>query len=113
MVPDLDVKEGIERYIGYIRRMSLLTDDQLRIVLGQTSIQGIGTNTEGHISHIRKMAVYADDQLRQYLIQASNDPVMLEIFKNSAKRKALQDIKKMARGMQGDPRKFARRVDDF
>jgi hypothetical protein len=115
MVSDPDIESGIERYIGYIRRMSLLTDDQLRTILGQAFIQGhsAGTNTEEHILHIRKMSTYTDDQLREYLLQASNDPVMSEIFKDSAKRKALQDIKKMAKDMQGDARKFARKVDDF
>lgn len=112
-----DITEGIERYIKYIRRMSLLTDEQLAAVLGRTFVQspdsyiGTGIGLEGHIEHIRKMSMHTDDQLREYLRRSAEDPVMLEIFKDAAKKKAIQDMKKMAKDITGDPRKFARKVD--
>lgn len=34
---DPDIMEGIERYIRHIRQMSLLTDDQLRIILSKAA----------------------------------------------------------------------------
>lgn len=113
-----DIEEGIERYIKYIRRMSLLTDEQLIVVLDHSFAQnpdshmGIGIGLEGHVKHIRDMSLYTDDQLRKQLRNsADTDPIMREVFEDAAKKRAIQDMKKMAKDIQGDVRRFARKVD--
>lgn len=115
---DQNIEEGIERYIKYVRRMSLLTDDELIVVLSAAFSQnpdsyiGTGIDLEGHAKHIKEMSVLSDDQMRKSLRDfAEVDPVMREIFEDAAKKKALQDTKKMAKDLQGDPRRFARKVD--
>lgn len=114
---NLEIDEGIERYIKYVRRMSTLTDEQLRMLLetaitkNPDSYTGTGVDIEGHIGHIHRMAMLSDDQLRAYLKNSVEDPVMREIFEDSAKKKALLDMQKMAKDIKSDARKFARRVD--
>lgn len=69
---------------------------------------------ERYIHHVRTMASMTDDQLRTILKQAAiENPEMFDTLKQSTKKKALLDIKKMANEMRGDPKKFARRVDDI
>ena len=69
---------------------------------------------ERYIHHVRTMATMTDDQLRMVLKQAARDnPAMFDTFKQSARKKALLDMKKLAKDIGGDPKKFARRVDDI
>jgi len=80
------------------------------------SIEDVEVNEaiERYISHVRTMASMTDDQLRTVLKQAALDnPEMFETFKLSTKKKALLDIKKMAKEMKGEATKFARKVDDI
>lgn len=80
------------------------------------SIEDVEVNEaiERYISHVRTMASMTDDQLRTVLKQAAiENPEMFETFRQSTKKKALLDIKKMVKDMKGDATKFARRVDDI
>lgn len=113
---DKRTEQGIDRYIAYIRRMNRLNDEQLFTVfsaaIAQNADSYMGTGSlEGHINHIRNMAIYTDDQLRKYLRESAKDPVILEIFESASKKKAVQDMKKMAKDITGDPTKFARKAD--
>ena len=120
---DKKVEEGIERYIGYIRRMNSLTGEELIVVLGSMYNRdneeyigmGIGgAGLEGHIDHIREMGMLSDDQIRKWLrdsVYKDRDPVMIEVFESSEKKKSLLDAKRMAKDIKGDPRKFARKID--
>ncbi len=116
---DRNVEEGIERLIKHIRRMSLLTDEQLRTIVNRTIAKnpdpymGIGTDIEGYIAYIRKMSMFTDDQLRHAFKESTNDHVISEIFEDAAKKKALLEMQKMAKDIRGDPKLFARRVDDI
>lgn len=116
---DRNVEEGIERLIKHIRRMSLLTDDQLRTVVNHAiadnpeSYMGIGTDIDGYIIYVRNMSMLTDEQIRHALKHSANDPVMSEIFEEAAKKKALLEMQKIAKDIRGDPKKFARRVDDL
>lgn len=79
------------------------------------SIEDVEVNEaiERYIHHVRTMASMTDDQLRMVLKQAAIDnPEMFETFKLSTKKKALLDIKKIAKEVKTDPRSIARRVDD-
>lgn len=114
---DRDIEEGIERFIKYVRRISILTDDQLQTLLSHAinsnpdSYMGIGVDIGGHIAYIRSMAMLSDDELRHAYRKSVEDPVMREVFEDAAKKKALLDMQKMAKDIKGDPRMFARRVD--
>lgn len=120
---DKKVEEGIQRYIGYIRRMNSLTDDKLLVVLLASYKQdeeeyiGMaigGAGLEGHISHIREMGMLSDDKIRKWLrdsVYKDKDPVLSEVFESAAKQKSLLDAKKMAKDIHGDARTFARKVD--
>lgn len=116
---DRNVEDGIERLIKHIRRMSLLTDEQLRTVVSHAivnnpdSYMGIGTDTEGYITYVRNMSTLTDDQIRHAFKDSVNDPVMSEIFEDAAKKKALLEMQKMAKDIRGNPKRFARRVDDL
>lgn len=77
---DTDIEESIERYIEHIRRMNLLTDDQLRLLLRQKALE---------------------------------DQDSFQALKDAASEKALRDIKRAAKDIRGDPRKFARRADEY
>ncbi len=116
---DRNVEEGIERLIKHIRRMSLLTDEQLRTVVSHAiannpdSYMGIGIDIEGYIAYIRNMSMLTDDQMRHAFKDSANDPVMSEIFEDAAKKKALLEMQKMAKDIRVDPKRFARRVDDL
>lgn len=112
-----NIEEGIERFIKYIRRMSILTDDQLRTIISHAiannpdSYMALGIDIDGHISYIRNMSMYTDDQMRRAFKDSIEDPVMREIFEDAAKKKALLYMQKMAKDIKGDARQFARRVD--
>lgn len=114
---DRNVEEGIERLIRHIRRMSLLTDDQLRTVVSHAivdnpdSYMGIGIDIEGYIAYVRNMSTLTDDQIRHAFKNSVNDPVMSEIFEDAAKKKALLEMQKMAKDIKSDARVFARKVD--
>lgn len=116
---DRNVEEGIERLIKHIRRMSLLTDDQLRTVVNNAiannpdSYMGIGTDIDGYMTYIKNMSMLTDDQIRKAFRDSANDPVMSEIFEDAAKKKALLEMQRMAKDIRGDAKKFARRVDDM
>lgn len=116
---DINMEEGIERFIKYIRRMSILTDDQLRTVISRAitnnpdsymaSIVDIGE----HVAYIRNMSMLTDDQMRHAFKDSSNDSAMREIFEDAAKKKALLEIQKMAKDIRSNPKRFARRVDEL
>ena len=85
-----NIEEGITHYMDYIRIMSLLTDDQLTIIIGAANTNAYMAKEigiEGYIDNIRKMSMYSNSQLREYLRQSIEDPAMLEIFKDFAKKK--------------------------
>lgn len=119
MTLDIQIDEGIERYIRYIKRMSALSDEQLRILLGVAieknpdSYMSIGIDIEGHIAHIRNMAMLTDEQLRASLKKSVNDPIMQEVFEDNAKKRALIDMQKMAKDIKSNAKSIARRVDKF
>ena len=119
---DKKVEEGIQRYIGYIRRMNSLSHDEALIALmsmykqdGEEYIaMGIGSDIEGHISHIREMGMLSDDKIRKWLrdsVYKDKDPVLTEVFESAAKQKSLLDTKKAAKDIRADPRKWARKID--
>ena len=114
-----NIEDGVERLIKHIRRMSLLTDDQFRTVVSRgvannpESYMGIGIDIEGYINYIRNMSILTDDQLRHIFRESVKDPAMYEIFDDAAKKKALLEMQNMAKEIKGDPRKFARRVDNL
>lgn len=114
---DRNIEEGIERLIKHIRRMSSLTDEQLRTVISHAitnnpdSYMGIGVDIEGYITYVRNMSMLTDDQMRHAFKDSTNDPVMREIFEDAAKKKALLDMQKMAKDIRSDARAFARKVD--
>jgi hypothetical protein len=116
---DINMKEGIERFIKYIRRMSVLTDDQLRTVISLTvtnnpdSYMALGADIDGHITYIKKMSMLTDDQIRNAFKDSASDPVMRDVFEDAAKKKALIETQKMAKDIRGDSKRFARRVDDL
>jgi hypothetical protein len=116
---DRNMEDGVERLIKHIRRMSLLTDEQLRSIINHAitnnpdSYMGIGTDIEGYIAYIRNMSKLTDDQIRHAFKDSANDPVMREIFEDAAKKKALLEMQKIAKDIKGDPKRFARRVDDL
>ena len=120
---DKKIEEGIERYIGYIRRMNSLSSDELLAVLltsynhDNEDYIGMaigGAGLEGHISHIREMGMLSDDKIRKWLrdsVYKDKDPVLTEVFESAEKQKSLLDAKKMAKDIHGDARKFARKID--
>lgn len=114
---DRNMEEGIERLIKHIRRMSLLTDDQLRTVINHAvannpdSYMGIGIDIDGYVTYIKNMSMLTDDQIRHAFKDSANDPVMNEIFEDAAKKKALLEMQKMAKDIKFDARVFARKVD--
>jgi hypothetical protein len=120
---DKKVEEGIERYVKYIRRMNMLSSEELLVVLMSAYSQyesdyigmGVGgAGLEGHINHIREMGMLSDDKIRKWLrdsVYKDKDPVLSEVFESAAKKRSLLETKKMAKDMKGDPVKFARKVD--
>ncbi len=116
---DQKVEEGMNRLVKYIRRMNQLNDEQLRLLLGVAmeknpdSYTGIGIDIEGHVNWIRQMAMLDDDKLKSVLNKSAEDPVMQEVYEDAAKKKALLDMQKAAKDIHGNPRIFARRVDDL
>lgn len=113
---DQNIEDGIERYIAYIRRMNVLNDEQLTVVLSRAFNQNpdsyMGINLESHKSHIRQMATLTDDQLRKKLRDtAAKDPALRDTFEDAAQKKLLSGMKNMAKDIKSDARKFARKVD--
>ena len=96
---DRNMEEGIERLIKHIRRMSLLTDDQLRTVISHAiannpdSYMGIGTDIDGYIAYIKNMSILTDDQIRKTFRDSANDPVMSEIWRCSQKEGIIRNAK--------------------
>lgn len=115
---NINIEEGIDRLIGYTRRMNLLNDEQLRLLLGVAiqrnpdSYTGIGIDIEGHINWIRQMAILTDDQIRSSLAQ-TKDPLIIEIFEDSAKKKALLAMQEMAKDIKSNAKFIARKVDEL
>lgn len=117
---DQNVEEGIERYIKHVRKMSLLTDEQIKIIVSHIYSQNpdsvgiMGTNIEEYINKIRQMAMRSDAELRSLLRDAAaKDQALRDTFEDASQKKLLSEIKEMAKDIRGDPKKFARRVDDF
>lgn len=119
MITDNKIEEGIDRYIKYIRRMNSLSDNDIMVVLGVAynqnpdSYTSIGIDINGHVGHIRSMAMKSDDQIRKELrdsVYKDKDPVMIEIFEDAAKKKAIMDMQKMIGDIKTDAKKFARKV---
>jgi len=115
---DTNMKDGIERFIKYIRRMSILSDDQLRTVISIAIAKNpdsiaLGTDIDKHIAYIRSMSALTDDQIIHAFKDSANDPNMKDVFEDAAKKKILLDMKTMAKDIRGNPKKFARRVDEL
>lgn len=116
---DQKIEEGMQRVMKYIKRMNQLNDEQLRLLLGVAmeknpdAYTGIGIDIEGHVNWIRQMGALDDDKMRSTLVKSSEDPVMQEVYDDAAKKKALLDMQKAAKDIYGNPRQFARRVDDL
>jgi hypothetical protein len=112
-----NMEEGIERFIKYIRRMSILTDDQLITVINSAIANNpdsvLRVDIDEHIAYIRKMSILTDDQIIHAFKDSVNDHAIGEVFEDAAKKKALLEMQKMAKDIRGDPRRFARRVDDL
>lgn len=80
------------------------------------SIEDIEVNEaiERYINHVRTMASMTDDQLRMILKKAAvENPEMFDTFKQSTKKKAMSDMKKMAKEIKTGAKGIARRVDDI
>lgn len=112
------IDDGIEIYIKHVRRMSLLTDEQIRIMISHiysqdpSSVEIAGINIDDYISKIRQMSLLSDTQLRTSLKDAAaKDPALREVFEDSAQKKLFSEMKNMAEDVKSDPRKLARKVD--
>lgn len=69
---------------------------------------------EGQLKYIRKMALLTDDQIRAVIRQKIVErPDMISHYQDTSQKKLLDDIMKMSKDIKGDPKKFARRVDDL
>lgn len=69
---------------------------------------------ELYIRHIRQMNLKTDDELRMILRQkAILDAESAEALKAGAQKKALLDMKKIAKDIRTDSKKIARKVDKF
>jgi len=113
-----NIEDGIDRYIRHVRKMALLTDEQIKIMISHIytqdskSIGAIGSNIDSYITNIRQMALLSDAQIRSSLRDAATkDPALQEMFEDAAQKKLLSEMKDMAKDIKSDPRKFARRVD--
>lgn len=113
-----NIEDGIERYIRHIRKMSLLTDDQIKTMILHVHIQdpgsvgAIGNDIDGYIENIRRTASYNDDQIRSNLRNAAGkDPALQDVFEGATQKRNMVDIQKIAMDIKSDPRKFARKVD--
>lgn len=113
------IEEGIERFINYIKRMNKLNDEQMDILLGVKIQQdpayytSIGVTIEDHRQFIRRMASRTDAEIRKFLkdqVEINKDPVWIEIFEDSAKKKAIIDMEKSAKDMRSDPRSFTKKI---
>lgn len=114
---DIDVKDSVERFIKYIRRMSTLTDDQLRTVISIAVAKNPDANTtldiDKHIAYIRNMSTLTDDQILHTFKDSANNPEIQKVLEDATKKKTLFEMKKMAKDIRGNPKTFARRVDDI
>lgn len=105
---DIEIEEGIERYIKHVRRMSLLTDDQIKAIISYAN-----NPQSDYIDKIRQLALYSDDQLKSILRDAANrDPELRNVFIESSHKKLLSELTEMAKDIKSDPRKFARKIDE-
>lgn len=113
---DLKIADGITNFISYVRRMNLLTDEQLDILLSTKISQNpdyytsLGVTIPGHIQFIKQMSLLTDDQIRKALMEQRKDPVYDEIFTDNEKKKLILDMQKSAKDIKGDPKNFARKV---
>lgn len=118
---DSKIEKEIERFIGYIRRMNSIPDNNQLELLLQVCINNnpdaytsIGVDISGHVNFIRQMALRSDDELRSYLkkqIVVNKDPVFTDIFESSSKKRAIKDMSQAAKDLHADPRKWARKID--
>lgn len=115
------VEKEIDRFVSYIRRMNSITDDgqlelliQISITRNPDAYTSIGVDIPGHITFIRQMGLQTDAYLRYYLrkqIAENKDPVYTDILTNSSKKRAIKEMKEVAKDLKADPRAFARKVD--
>ena len=111
----------IERFVKYIRRYdSIKNDEQLEVLLqicisrNPEAYTSIGVDIPGHIRFIRQMALKSDDWIKDYFrkqLTVNKDPVYEDIFTNSSKKRAIQEMTDAAKDVKADPRRFARKVD--
>lgn len=113
-----DAVDGIETYIRHVRKMSMLNDDVIRIMVAHiqsqdpNSVVAMNSDIDGYISKMRQMSLATDDQLRSSLRDAATkDPELEEMFGSATKRKNMMNMEQIAKDIAGDPRKFARKVD--
>ncbi len=113
------IEQGIERFVGFVRRMNTLTDEQLRVLVGikiaenPDHYNSLGIDVEGYVQFLRQMGMMSDDMIRKHLreeVEINKDPVYEEIFEDNAKKRAIIDMEKSAKEMKSDPRLFAKKV---
>ena len=112
-----NIEDGIERYIKHVRKVSLLTDDQIKMMIYNMCCQnpdtiGIVTDMDLYVKNIRQVSSFSDEQLRSNLRNAAGkDPALQDVFEDAAQKKLFSDMKDIAKDIKSDPRKFARKVD--
>jgi len=113
------VKEGIERFVKFARRMNTLSDDELRFLItakiseDPIHYNSIGIDVDGYVNWLRQVGMASDDQIKKRFedeVEVNKDPVYYEIFEDHDKKKAIIDMTKAAKDMKSDPRSFARSV---
>ncbi len=113
------IEQGIARFLGFVRRMNTLNDEQLKVLIGVKITENpdhynsLGIDVEGYVQFLRQMGMMSDDMIRKHLreeVEINKDPVYEEIFEDNAKKRAIIDMEKSAKEMKGDPRLFARKV---
>lgn len=114
---DQNIEDGIERYIRHVRKMSLLTDTEIKFMISRVydqdpdSIGITSADIDGYINKIRHMSSLSDVQLRSNLRDAAaKDPALRDTFENAVQKKLLSEMKDMAKDIHSNATKFARRV---
>lgn len=119
---DKELEQGIDIYIKHIRKMAKLTDQQMALLMTSHAVENNETLNnldkmnpnimdaiDGQIKHVRQMQNLTDIQIRDVLLKSN----MQEILREGALKRNLKDVTKAAKDIQGDPRKFARKIDRF
>ena len=119
---DKPLEEGINIYIKHIRKIAKLTDQQMELLMTSNAVENSETldtlgkmnpnimdAINGQIKHVRQMQSLTDDQIKDVLLKNN----MQQILREGALKRNLKDIANAAKDIQGDPRRFARKIDRF